>query len=36
MVTLEVIQKAMRTSMSVMITEFGKRKRKGFWSFMQL
>ena len=33
MVTLEVIQKTMRTSMKVMVVELGTRKGKGFLSF---
>ena len=36
MVTSEVTQKTMRTSMEVMVMEFGTKKEKGFLSFVQV
>ena len=36
MLTLEVVQKTIRTNMYVIVIELGIRKAKGFRSFVQL
>ena len=36
LVTLEVMQKTMRTNLRVMVSELRMLREKGFWSFVQL